>query len=92
MPWLVPIGSEFYTVPKAAEYLCRVIMFCTICMWHTGISAVRSKLNRHDEFLADILFLCAGLRSVILMDYGGTMPLLQENLCSLLHHAQQVVA
>ncbi|XP_014758499.1 uncharacterized protein LOC100824223 isoform X8 [Brachypodium distachyon] len=89
MPWLVPIGSEFYTVPKAAEYLCRVIMFCTICMWHTGISAVRSKLNRHDEFLADILFLCAGLRSVILMDYGGTMPLLQENLCSLLHHAQQ---
>uniref|UniRef100_A0A0A9E4G5 Uncharacterized protein n=1 Tax=Arundo donax TaxID=35708 RepID=A0A0A9E4G5_ARUDO len=23
------------------------------------------------------------------MDYGGTMPQLQENLCSLLHHAQQ---
>jgi hypothetical protein len=48
-------------------------------------------MNWHHEFLADILFLCTGLRPVILMDYGGTMPQLQDNLCSLLHHARQVI-
>uniref|UniRef100_A0A453LBL7 Uncharacterized protein n=6 Tax=Aegilops tauschii subsp. strangulata TaxID=200361 RepID=A0A453LBL7_AEGTS len=41
------------------------------------------------RLLNDITFLCTGLRPVILMDYGGTMPQLQENLCSLLHHARQ---
>uniref|UniRef100_A0ACD5YG08 Uncharacterized protein n=1 Tax=Avena sativa TaxID=4498 RepID=A0ACD5YG08_AVESA len=41
------------------------------------------------RLLNDILFLCTGLRPVILMDYGGTMPQLQDNLCSLLHHARQ---
>ncbi|XP_066379896.1 uncharacterized protein [Miscanthus floridulus] len=41
------------------------------------------------RLLNDILFLCTGFRPVVLVDYGGTMPQLQENLCSLLHHAQQ---
>jgi hypothetical protein len=42
--------------------------------------------------LPDILFLCTGLRPVVLVDYGGTMPQLQENLCGLLYHARQVIS
>ncbi|NP_001144175.2 uncharacterized protein LOC100277031 isoform 1 [Zea mays] len=41
------------------------------------------------RLLNDILFLCTGLRPVVLVDYGGTMPQLQENLCGLLYHARQ---
>uniref|UniRef100_A0A0E0M3D7 Uncharacterized protein n=1 Tax=Oryza punctata TaxID=4537 RepID=A0A0E0M3D7_ORYPU len=52
---------------------------------------IRWRLRPHSKrrLLNDILFLCTGLRPVVLMDYGGTMPELQDNLCSLLHHAQQ---
>ncbi|XP_008645604.1 40S ribosomal protein S4-C [Zea mays] len=41
------------------------------------------------RLLNDILFLCTGLRPVVLVDYGGTMPQLQENLCGLLYLARQ---
>uniref|UniRef100_A0A0E0IMC4 Uncharacterized protein n=1 Tax=Oryza nivara TaxID=4536 RepID=A0A0E0IMC4_ORYNI len=52
---------------------------------------IRWRLRPHSKrrLLNDILFLCSGLRPVVLMDYGGTMPELQDNLCSLLHHARQ---
>ncbi|PWZ15120.1 Proteasome subunit beta type-4 [Zea mays] len=43
------------------------------------------------RLLNDILFLCTGLRPVVLVDYGGTMPQLQENLCGLLYHARQLL-
>jgi hypothetical protein len=36
-------------------------------------------MNWRDELLTDILFLCTWLGPVIFMDYGGTMPQLQEN-------------
>ncbi|KAJ3681389.1 hypothetical protein LUZ60_015878 [Juncus effusus] len=37
----------------------------------------------------DILALCTGIRSAILIDYGGIMPQLQNNLAKLLHHARK---
>lgn len=49
-------------------------------------------IDEQTQLLPDILFLCTGLRPLILVDYGGTMPQLQENLCSLLHHARQVIS
>lgn len=42
------------------------------------------------EFLADILALCTGMRPVIMVDYGGKMPELQERLCTLLKLCQKV--
>ncbi|KAL6846776.1 hypothetical protein ACP4OV_024224 [Aristida adscensionis] len=56
-----------------------------------SLARVRWRLRTGSKrrLLNDILFLCTGLRPVVLMDYGGTMPQLQENLCSLLHHARQ---
>ncbi|XP_010238368.1 uncharacterized protein LOC100824223 isoform X3 [Brachypodium distachyon] len=74
---------EVAAEPGAYEEMLRVVEACAARIrWRLRPQSKRRLLN-------DILFLCAGLRSVILMDYGGTMPLLQENLCSLLHHAQQ---
>lgn len=35
-------------------------------------------------FMADILALCTKLRPVVMVDYGGKMPELQEKLCGLL--------
>ncbi|GLT34877.1 hypothetical protein SLA2020_093680 [Shorea laevis] len=37
----------------------------------------------------DILALCTGMRPVVMIDYGGKMPELQEHLCALLHHIQK---
>ncbi|KAL5205537.1 hypothetical protein ABZP36_033746 [Zizania latifolia] len=65
------------------EEMLRVVEACA--------ARIRWRLRPHSKrrLLNDILFLCTGLRPVVLMDYGGTMPELQENLCSLLHHARQ---
>uniref|UniRef100_A0A0D9XFM3 Uncharacterized protein n=1 Tax=Leersia perrieri TaxID=77586 RepID=A0A0D9XFM3_9ORYZ len=65
------------------EEMLRVVEACA--------GRIRWRLRPHSKrrLLNDILFLCTGLRPVVLMDYGGTMPELQENLCSLLHHARQ---
>ncbi|KAF7073607.1 hypothetical protein CFC21_078564 [Triticum aestivum] len=65
------------------EEMLRVVEACAARIrWRLRPQSKRRLLN-------DITFLCTGLRPVILMDYGGTMPQLQENLCSLLHHARQ---
>ncbi|XP_047048023.1 uncharacterized protein LOC124653013 isoform X3 [Lolium rigidum] len=61
----------------------RVVEACAARIrWRLRPQSKRRLLN-------DIMFLCTGLRPVILMDYGGTMPQVQDNLCSLLHHARQ---
>ena len=41
-------------------------------------------------FLADILALCTGMRSIITIDYGGKMPELHEQLCALLKSIQKI--
>ncbi|KAL5784064.1 hypothetical protein ACOSQ2_006456 [Xanthoceras sorbifolium] len=50
--------------------------------WRLKSSA---KLRLH----IDILALCTGMRPVIMVDYGGKMPELQEHLCALLKLCQQ---
>ena len=42
------------------------------------------------KFWADILALCTGMRPVVMIDYGGKMPELQDHLCALLKFIQQV--
>ncbi|KAL2507267.1 hypothetical protein Fot_30914 [Forsythia ovata] len=37
----------------------------------------------------DILALCTGMRPVIMVDYGGKMPELQERLCAFLKHCKK---
>ncbi|CAD6218557.1 unnamed protein product [Miscanthus lutarioriparius] len=65
------------------EEMLQVVEACVARIrWRLRPASKRRLLN-------DILFLCTGLRPVVLVDYGGTMPQLQENLCSLLHHARQ---
>ncbi|XP_015696548.2 uncharacterized protein LOC102722423 isoform X2 [Oryza brachyantha] len=65
------------------EEMLRVVEACAARIrWRLRPQSKRRLLN-------DIMFLCTRLRPVVLMDYGGTMPELQENLCSLLHHARQ---
>ncbi|CAN6211268.1 unnamed protein product [Urochloa humidicola] len=67
----------------AYKEMLQVVEACAVRIrWRLRPGSKRRLLN-------DILFLCTGLRPVVLVDYGGTMRQLQENLCSLLHHAQQ---
>lgn len=44
-----------------------------------------------EYFIADILALCTGMRAVVLVDYGGKMPELQERLCGLMKIIQKVL-
>ncbi|XXG62195.1 hypothetical protein AAC387_Pa05g0608 [Persea americana] len=44
---------------------------------------LRAAARRRLE--TDILALCTELRPVVMVDYGGKMPELQENLCAVLH-------
>lgn len=41
-------------------------------------------------FFADIVALCTGMRAVIMVDYGGKMPELQDRLCTLLKLCRKV--
>lgn len=43
-----------------------------------------------DFVFPDVLALCTEMRPVIMVDYGGMMPELQERLCGLLRFCQQV--
>ena len=42
-------------------------------------------------FLADILVLCTGMKLVIMIDYGGKMPELHEQLCANMKLIQKVL-
>ncbi|XP_068644544.1 uncharacterized protein [Aristolochia californica] len=48
---------------------------------------LRAAARRRLEI--DILALCTGLRPAVMVDYGGKMPELQQNLCSLLRLSSQ---
>ncbi|KAJ8755394.1 hypothetical protein K2173_019192 [Erythroxylum novogranatense] len=53
--------------------------------WH-----LKSPSKRRLE--TDILALCSGMRPVVMIDYGGKMPELQDHLCALLKSCQQASA
>ncbi|KAK8510378.1 hypothetical protein V6N13_100405 [Hibiscus sabdariffa] len=42
------------------------------------------------EIATNVLALCYEMRPVVMIDYGGKMPELQENLCAFLEHGQKV--
>ncbi|KAJ0092149.1 hypothetical protein Patl1_26417 [Pistacia atlantica] len=52
--------------------------------WRLKSASQASSRNRYD-----ILALCTGIRPVIMVDYGGKMPELQEYLCALLKLCQK---
>ncbi|KAK9932389.1 hypothetical protein M0R45_019628 [Rubus argutus] len=49
----------------------------------------RLKYSSRRRLETDILALCTGMRPVIMVDYGGKMPELQERLCTLLKLCQK---
>ncbi|KAK9288439.1 hypothetical protein L1049_016896 [Liquidambar formosana] len=49
----------------------------------------RLKSSSKHRLEIDILALCTGMRPVVMVDYGGKMPELQERLCSLLKLCQK---
>lgn len=45
-----------------------------------------------DDFaFVDVMALCSGMRPLVMVDYGGKMPELQEHLCSLLEVIRKVL-
>ncbi|KAK9138771.1 hypothetical protein Sjap_009365 [Stephania japonica] len=50
----------------------------------------RLKLTSKRRLEIDILALCTGLRPLVMVDYGGKMPELQEHLCSVVKLSQKL--
>ncbi|KAK8986148.1 hypothetical protein V6N11_082428 [Hibiscus sabdariffa] len=50
----------------------------------------RLKSSSKRRLQIDVLALCYEMRPVVMIDYGGKMPELQENLCAFLEHGQKV--
>ncbi|KAK8519548.1 hypothetical protein V6N13_133447 [Hibiscus sabdariffa] len=50
----------------------------------------RLKSSSKRRLQIDVLALCYEMRPVVMIDYGGKMPELQENLCAFLEHSQKV--
>ncbi|OMP00018.1 hypothetical protein COLO4_12977 [Corchorus olitorius] len=49
----------------------------------------RLKSSAKRRLQIDVLALCTGMRPVVMIDYGGKMPELQERLCAFLEHCQK---
>lgn len=49
----------------------------------------RLKSSSKRRLQIDLLALCTGMRPVVMIDYGGKMPELQEHLCAFLEHCQK---
>lgn len=49
----------------------------------------RLKLSSKRRLETDILALCTEMRPVVMVDYGGKMPELQERLCAFLKHCKE---
>ncbi|EEF29026.1 uncharacterized protein LOC8261710 isoform X1 [Ricinus communis] len=57
----------------------------------SSLSHIKWRLKSHAKhrLQIDVLALCTEMRPVIMVDYGGKMPELQEHLCALLRLCQQ---
>ncbi|XP_015900050.3 uncharacterized protein LOC107433284 isoform X1 [Ziziphus jujuba] len=76
-------GKEFSVEAADLEELPKVLDSSLSCIkWRLKTSA-RRRLE------IDVLALCTGMRPVVMIDYGGKMPELQERLCALLEHSQK---
>lgn len=49
----------------------------------------RPKTPAKRRLVTDILALCTGMRPVVMVDYGGKMPVLQDRLCAVLKLSQK---
>ncbi|EOY04846.1 hypothetical protein QUC31_017061 [Theobroma cacao] len=49
----------------------------------------RLKSSAKRRLQIDVLALCSRMRPVVMIDYGGKMPELQEHLCAFLDHSQK---
>ncbi|PHU03087.1 hypothetical protein BC332_28338 [Capsicum chinense] len=49
----------------------------------------RLKISSKRRLETDILALCTEMRPVVMVDYGGKMPELQEQLCAFLKHCKE---
>ncbi|XP_043696200.1 uncharacterized protein LOC122646674 [Telopea speciosissima] len=58
---------------------------------HSSVSQIKWKLKpaAKRRLDIDILALCTGLRPVVMIDYGGKMPELQERLCTVFQLSQK---
>eukprot|EP00249_Psilotum_nudum_P015421 c25318_g1_i3 orf=40-252(+) len=57
-----------------------------VTLLHDSLHRLNWRLKRssRDRLALDIAALCMGLRPVVMVDYGGKMPQLQEKLCAVL--------
>ncbi|GAB2212401.1 hypothetical protein Droror1_Dr00020363 [Drosera rotundifolia] len=65
-----------------------------LMMLQSAISQTKWRLkpsSRH-RFQIDVLALCTGMRPVVMVDYGGKMPEIQQHLCAFLELVQKVDA
>ncbi|ONM54498.1 hypothetical protein ZEAMMB73_Zm00001d020209 [Zea mays] len=89
--------AEMAAAAGPYKEMLEVVNACaTRIRWRLSPASKRRLLNgcavvvdEQTQLLPNILFLCTRLRPVVLVDYGGTMPQLQENLCGLLYLARQ---
>ncbi|XP_020261523.1 uncharacterized protein LOC109837613 isoform X4 [Asparagus officinalis] len=60
----------------------------------SSLSVIKWRLRPSSKrrLETDVLALCAGLRAVVMVDYGGKMPELQNHLCSLLSLISKMVS
>lgn len=74
--------KEFLTEAAELDEALRVL--------NSSLSQIKWRLKYSRRRLdTDILALCTGMRPVILVDYGGKMPELQERLCAILKLCQK---
>ncbi|KAM1270759.1 hypothetical protein ACFX13_032630 [Malus domestica] len=74
--------KEFITEAAELDEALRVL--------NSSLSQIKWRLKYSRRRLdTDILALCTGMRPVILVDYGGKMPELQERLCAILKLCQK---
>ncbi|KAM6545949.1 hypothetical protein CsatB_026685 [Cannabis sativa] len=74
-----PFSTEVSQLDEALKLLDSSL---SLIKWRLKPSA-RTRLHM------DVLALCTGMRPVIMVDYGGKMPELQERLCALLKLCQK---
>ncbi|XP_021774922.1 uncharacterized protein LOC110738798 [Chenopodium quinoa] len=64
----------------------RVQMEEALMVLNKGLSQIKWRLKSSSKLRLeiDVLALCSGMRPLVMVDYGGKMPELQEHLCSLI--------
>lgn len=81
--WMLILA--YLRFPSLESICCRTSSFISY-----KFLSVHSSLDHGMFDGADVLALCTGMRPVVMIDYGGKMPELQQRLCALLKLIQTV--